>query len=63
MLSNIDELVVYILLYAWIKMAEIVENPFGADKHFDIDVERQIDTELYVTTAALHLFDVKGTKN
>jgi len=62
-LANIDELVVYILLYAWIKMAEIVENPFGADKHFDIDVERQIDTELYVTTAALHLFDVKGTKN
>jgi len=62
-LNNIDELVVYILLFAWIKMAEIVQNPFGADKHFDINIERQIDTELYVTTAALHLFDVKGTKN
>jgi len=62
-LNNIDELVVYILLFAWIKMAEIVENPFGADRHFDIDIERQIDTELYVTTAALHLFDVKGTKD
>ena len=44
-------------------MAEIVQNPFGADKHFDINIERQIDTELYVTTAALHLFDVKGTKD
>ena len=44
-------------------MAQIVENPFGADKHFDINIERQIDTELYTTTAALHLFDVKGNKN
>ena len=57
MLATIDELFVHILLYAWIKMAEIVENPFGADKHFDINIERQIDTELYVTTAALHLFE------
>ena len=63
MLTNIDELVVYILLFAWIKMAEIVTNAFGNDRHFDINVERQIETELYVTTAALHLFDVKGGKD
>jgi ABC-type microcin C transport system permease subunit YejE len=51
---HLDELIVYILFYSWIKMAEIVQNPFDGHKHYDIDVEKQIDTELYTATAALH---------
>ena len=57
-LGHLDELIVYILFYAWIKMAEIVENPFDGHKHYDIDVERYIDTELYGATAALHFDQV-----
>ena len=51
---HLDELIVYILFYTWIRMAEIVQNPFDGHKHYDIDVEKQIDTELYTATAALH---------
>ena len=53
-LGHLDELIVYILFYTWIKMAEIVQNPFDGHKHYDIDVKRSIDTELYAATAALH---------
>ena len=52
---HIDELIVYILLYAWIKMAEIVQNPFDGDKHYDIDVIRKIDNELFEATVAIHI--------
>ena len=52
--SHLDELIVYILFYTWIRMAEIVQNPFDGHKHYDIDVMRSIDTELYAATAALH---------
>ena len=51
---HLDELIVYILFYTWIRMAEIVQNPFDGHKHYDIDVFRYIDTELYAATAALH---------
>ena len=57
-LGHLDELIVYILFYTWIKMAEIVQNPFDGHKHYDIDVERYIDTELYGATAALHFDQV-----
>ena len=53
-LGHLDELIVYILFYAWIRMAEIVQNPFDGHKHYDIDVMREIDTSLYAATAALH---------
>ena len=55
MFFHIDELIVYILLYAWIKMAEIVQNPFDGDKHYDIDVIRKIDNELFEATVAIHI--------
>jgi len=54
LLGHLDELIVYILFYAWIRMAEIVQNPFDGHKHYDIDVMREIDTSLYAATAALH---------
>ena len=54
LLGHLDELIVYILFYAWIRMAEIVQNPFDGHRHYDIDVMRYIDTELYAATAALH---------
>ena len=53
-LGHLDELIVYILFYSWIRMAEMVQNPFDGDKHYDIKVMRSIDTELYAATAALH---------
>ena len=53
-LGHLDELIVYILFYAWIRMAEILQNPFDGHKHYGIDVFRYIDTELYAATAALH---------
>ena len=49
-----DELIYYILLYAWIKLATIVTNPFDGDEHFDIDVIESIKGELYAASAALH---------
>merc|ERR1719464_471618 len=54
LVGHLDELIVYILFYSWIRMAEIVQNPFDGHKHYDIDVKRSIDTELYAATAALH---------
>ena len=54
LVGHLDELIVYILFYSWIRMAEIVQNPFDGHKHYDIDVMRSIDTELYAATAALH---------
>ena len=54
LLGHLDELIVYILYYTWIRMAEIVQNPFDGHKHYDIDVRCYIDTELYAATAALH---------
>ena len=54
LVGHLDELIVYILFYSWIRMAELVQNPFDGDKHYDIKVKRSIDTELYAATAALH---------
>jgi len=54
LVGHLDELIVYILFYSWIRMAEMVQNPFDGDKHYDIKVKRSIDTELYAATAALH---------
>ena len=58
LVGHLDELIVYILFYSWIRMAEIVQNPFDGHKHYDIDVMRAIDTELYGATAALHFDQV-----
>ena len=52
--GHLDELIYYILLYAWIKLATIVTNPFDGDEHFDIDVIESIKGELYAASAALH---------
>ena len=49
-------MIVYILFYAWIRMAEIVQNPFDGHKHYDIDVKHYIDTELYAATGALQIY-------
>ena len=54
LVGHLDELIVYILFYSWIRMGEIVQNPFDGHKHYDIDVKRSIDTELYGATVALH---------
>ena len=55
MFFHIDELIVYILLYAWLTMAKISTNPFDGDKHYDIDVIERIDTELFEATMAIHI--------
>jgi len=52
---HIDELIVYILLYAWLKMAKIVTNPFDGDRHYDIDVIERIDLELFEATVAINI--------
>jgi len=52
---HFDELIVYILLYAWLTMAKISTNPFDGDKHFDIDVIERIDAELFEATMAIHI--------
>ena len=49
-----DELIYYILMYAWIKLATIVNNPFEGDEHFDINAIESIKGELYAASAALH---------
>ena len=52
--GHLDELIYYILMYAWIQLATIVTNPFEGDDHFDIDVIESIKGELYAASAALH---------
>ena len=51
--GHLDELVYYILIYVWIKLAHIVTNPFDGDEHFDIKVKGAIIGELYAASAAL----------
>jgi len=52
---HIDELIVFILLYAWLKMAIIAKNPFNNDKHYDIDVIREINKEIFEATVAINI--------
>ena len=42
-------------MYAWLKMARIVSNPFDGDKHYDIDVKKHINQELFEASAAIHI--------
>jgi len=53
-LFHLDELIVYITIYAWLKMAKIIQNPFDGDKHYDINVIQRIEIELFEGTVAIN---------
>ena len=36
-------------------MAIIAKNPFNNDKHYDIDVIREINKEIFETTVAINI--------
>ena len=54
--GHLDELIYYILIYAWIQLAIIVTNPYEGDDYSDIDIDviESIKGELYAASAALH---------
>ena len=51
-----DELMVYMVLYAWLKLADIVRSPFEGDKYYDIDIIGRIDSELFEASVALYSY-------
>ena len=56
------------LLYAWMRVADIVRNPFGLDQHYDINLESELDQNIWRASVSLkHLdrpiFDFKKLTN
>ena len=36
-------------------MAEVCRNPFDGDSHYDINVEQEVDVQIYLGSLALYL--------
>jgi len=49
--------VIYILMFAWIKVGEKLSNPFGSDYQIDIDTVSRLDYEIWM---ASHLIQKKS---
>ena len=44
------------VLYAWLKMADMVKSPFAGDKYYDIDIIGRIEAELFEASVALYSY-------
>jgi hypothetical protein len=49
--------IIYILMFAWIKVGEKLSNPFGSDYQIDIDTVSRLDYEIWM---ASHLIQKKS---
>ena len=47
---------VYMVLYAWLKLADIVQSPCMGDKYYGIDIIGRIDSELFEASVALYSY-------
>ena len=45
------------LIYAWMKIANIVRNPFGLDKNYDIDLEGMLDHQIWKASVSIKHMD------
>ncbi len=41
------------ILFAWLKMAEICKSPFDGDLYFDIDLVNELDMNIWAASASL----------
>ena len=41
------------LMFAWLKMSEICTSPFDGDEHYDIDLDEELDIEIWKASVAL----------
>jgi len=50
------QIIKIILIYAWLQVANIVRNPFGSDKHYDINLEQALDHNIWkASLSIMHL--------
>ena len=45
---------VVIIIFTWLRMAEICMTPFNGDKYYDVDVLKEIDMSIYNASLALY---------
>ena len=48
---------VFIILFAWLKMAEICKSPFDGDMNFDFDLADELDKNIWAASVALESID------
>ena len=51
------QIVKIILIYAWMKVANIVRNPFGLDDHYDINLEEMLDHNIWKASLSIKHMD------
>ena len=51
------QIVKIILIYAWMKVANIVRNPFGLDEHYDINLEEMLDHNIWNASLSIKHLD------
>ena len=40
-------------MFGWLKMSEICASPFDGDDHYDIDVDQELELEIWRASLAL----------
>jgi len=51
------QIVKIILIYAWMKVANIVRNPFGMDNDYDINLEKMLDQNIWKASLTIKHLD------
>jgi len=51
------QIVKIVLIYAWMKVANIVRNPFGLDENYDINLEEVLDHNIWKASLSLKHLD------
>ena len=51
------QIVKIILIYAWLKVANIVRNPFGFNKGNDINLEKMLDFNIWKASVSIKHMD------
>jgi len=51
------QIVKIVLMYAWLKVAHIIRNPFGQDQHYDINLEQMLDQNIWKASVSIKHMD------
>ena len=51
------QIVKIVLMYAWLKVAHIIRNPFGSDQHYDINLEQMLDQNIWKASLSIKHMD------
>jgi hypothetical protein len=44
---------IFVILFAWLKMAQVCNSPFDGDSVYDVNVENELDQSIWAASAAL----------